>query len=683
MSDDKLKNGIVAILCPDGTTINGTGFFITPDGYILTCYHVVKSINESVLFSWDEITGNDSSRFIKFLINRFGVDWVRTAKIDKTDDSHIKISFENKYIFIEINEKQTRVILTIDVGRREEFILKNENGKLNIYDRIKIQTNDNLTMDAALIDEKSSKDSVLDFSILKIEGKKNCQSLLLGKLSPDENIMGEKWHSVGYQHSREYQGYPIHGEISGQAPNVKNKNVLDIVLIPSDNIEGGLSGSPLVYKKTGRIIGIIKETRDNNKKVGYAIGMEEVFKKWPELEKLNLQARDVPTFFQKLCEDYSKKEKRVLVVGDVMLDHRMQGDKAKYEEVEKHEAGDNVYMLAGKSNESKTLGGAASVARMFSEIAQVTLIGVIGPDCEGTILARLCEENKIPFDPVEISKVLTTTKIYFFCLREDQLKPDILRFDREDKELMTTECVKTETQEKIISKVNVAVNSPVDCIVIKDHGKGMITEDTVKEISKIARNRSIPLFIDPKYAWNKFRDKDVKIKSILPNIKEASHGLYDEGEAEKRNFDIKSRVVDSKLKDDDYRTLATRYPNCENFIIKADRKGAVILTRNVNDRVIEIKPLVLDSEFETGIGCGDTFDAFVITGLLHGHTMEESVLFANLVAGIRATKKVGEVVSPDIIKYELRPDSSKFKKYLVDNGALVRNIELMLQSECQ
>jgi len=47
---DQIKPAIVAILLPideQNAKPNGTGFFITSDGYILTCYHVVQPLIES------------------------------------------------------------------------------------------------------------------------------------------------------------------------------------------------------------------------------------------------------------------------------------------------------------------------------------------------------------------------------------------------------------------------------------------------------------------------------------------------------------------------------------------------------------------------------------------------------------------------------------------------------------
>jgi stage II sporulation protein M len=85
-------------------------------------------------FSWDEIPGEDTGRFIGFLIKDFGIDWTRNAKIDKSEDGNaIYISSENHYLSMKLNNEKTRAILTIDFDRTHEFIARTEKGKLYVY----------------------------------------------------------------------------------------------------------------------------------------------------------------------------------------------------------------------------------------------------------------------------------------------------------------------------------------------------------------------------------------------------------------------------------------------------------------------------------------------------------------------------------------------------------------------
>ena len=86
------------------------------------------------LFRWDEIPGEDTERFIGFLVKDFGADWARNANVDKSDDgSAIYISSENHYLSMKVNSEKTRAILTVDFGRGHEFIIRTEKGRLKIF----------------------------------------------------------------------------------------------------------------------------------------------------------------------------------------------------------------------------------------------------------------------------------------------------------------------------------------------------------------------------------------------------------------------------------------------------------------------------------------------------------------------------------------------------------------------
>src|SRR3972149_1946642 len=83
------------------------------------------------LFSWEDIPGNDSEILLDFLKKKYGIDWVKTAKID--DGKIIKVTAEKKYLLLSLNDEKTEVSLLIDDGRIDKFKAKTEHGKLNVY----------------------------------------------------------------------------------------------------------------------------------------------------------------------------------------------------------------------------------------------------------------------------------------------------------------------------------------------------------------------------------------------------------------------------------------------------------------------------------------------------------------------------------------------------------------------
>jgi hypothetical protein len=85
------------------------------------------------LFSWDNVPGKENGKLTEYLEQKYGVDWVRTAKIEKIDNSEIRIATEKNFLSLKLNNENTKVTLTINKVTTDEFIVKTENSKLNIY----------------------------------------------------------------------------------------------------------------------------------------------------------------------------------------------------------------------------------------------------------------------------------------------------------------------------------------------------------------------------------------------------------------------------------------------------------------------------------------------------------------------------------------------------------------------
>lgn len=89
-------------------------------------------------FGWDEIPEigipKKKGRLTEFLNQDIGIDWVKTAKFEKIDNGRtIRISTKTKSLWLRLNDKKTKVYLKSYDGRTDDFIVKTENGKLNIY----------------------------------------------------------------------------------------------------------------------------------------------------------------------------------------------------------------------------------------------------------------------------------------------------------------------------------------------------------------------------------------------------------------------------------------------------------------------------------------------------------------------------------------------------------------------
>ncbi|MCX9009882.1 MAG: putative baseplate assembly protein [Candidatus Methanoperedens sp.] len=121
---------------PDGKPV----IFETEKNIIATPSKLVSLLgvnNNNYLFNWDEVPGSENERLIKFLVLNYGAEWVKTATIEKTDSNKIEISSgkssgKKSSGSLTFDPKQNKVELMID-GETDEFTVKIENGKRNVY----------------------------------------------------------------------------------------------------------------------------------------------------------------------------------------------------------------------------------------------------------------------------------------------------------------------------------------------------------------------------------------------------------------------------------------------------------------------------------------------------------------------------------------------------------------------
>ena len=98
-------------------------------------YDLSFMINKSKvrMFNWNEVPGCHIKLLEEFLLYRFRVYWVKTAKVEKTDNMVIKIYTDKNYLFLKLNNSKTIANLEIDDGRTYKLLAKMEKGALNVY----------------------------------------------------------------------------------------------------------------------------------------------------------------------------------------------------------------------------------------------------------------------------------------------------------------------------------------------------------------------------------------------------------------------------------------------------------------------------------------------------------------------------------------------------------------------
>ena len=137
------------------------------------------------LFSWDDIPGNDTHRLIIILKNVFRIEWAESAKIEKIDGGKtILVSTEINTLSLKLNDEKTKVNLTINDNRTDEFIVRMKNSKLYIYDNFISKV-----PPAGLISKKAQQAGTIRFDIKSLKREHKPGELLVkytNKLSTND-----------------------------------------------------------------------------------------------------------------------------------------------------------------------------------------------------------------------------------------------------------------------------------------------------------------------------------------------------------------------------------------------------------------------------------------------------------------------------------------------------------------
>jgi len=215
---------------------------------------------------------------------------------------------------------------------------------------------------------------------------------------------------------------------------------------------------------------------------------------------------DRPNHLLNVIEQFAGK--RVLVLGDVMLDEYLYGS------VDRVSPEAPVPVVSLRSRASKP-GGAANVALNLNSLgAEVVLIGLIGPDDAGESLASALQKDGI--DPAYLitSPSRRTTRKARVMSQGQQL----LRVDTED-----AQPPNDNERERLFAQVKGCLTAEnVDVVLFQDYDKGVLDEQLIKAVTALAKRAGIPTVVDPK-ARNLWHYEGVTL--FKPNLKEVSAAL--------------------------------------------------------------------------------------------------------------------------------------------------------------
>ena len=291
---------------------------------------------------------------------------------------------------------------------------------------------------------------------------------------------------------------------------------------------------------------------------------------------------------------------RLLVVGDVMLDHYIWG------RVDRISPEAPVPVVA-VSNESVHLGGAANVAQNVVSLGgNVELCGVIGKDDFGGRFLRELKRLKIRTDGIVVDPDRTTTKKTRVIAHNQQ----VVRFDREQRQPVS-EKVRRAILEFVGRRIRRA-----DGLVISDYAKGVISAELMSELIGLAHRSRVRIIVDPKVSHMPYY-KGVHV--ITPNTAEAFGAAGLEHGSHGSEDDLKRAG----------RTLLDRL-GCQAVLITRGEHGMSLFENN--GKVTHI-PTVAREVYDV-TGAGDTVIATMAMGLCAGASMRNASILANYAAGI-------------------------------------------------
>ena len=312
--------------------------------------------------------------------------------------------------------------------------------------------------------------------------------------------------------------------------------------------------------------------------------------------------------------DLQNKTPKILVVGDLMIDHYLWGSSERI-------SPEAPVQIVNVDSESTVLGGAGNVINNLNALgAVVDVISVIG-ECETSKeLKDLLCDIKIETQYLITQKNRVTSKKSRIIAAQQQ----VVRYDRE-----SASEINNKSQVAILKVFKKIVNN-YDVILLSDYGKGVLTFELTQSLISIANENKKKLLVDPKgLDYSKYKGAYL----LTPNKKEAS---------ESTNIIIK----DNESLTQSIRILKDQIDLTVSLITLSE-KGVAIY-----DNELRIHPTVAREVFDV-TGAGDTILASLGFALSCNKDIDEAIKFSNLASGV-VVGKIGSATATlnEIIEYE-------------------------------
>lgn len=297
-----------------------------------------------------------------------------------------------------------------------------------------------------------------------------------------------------------------------------------------------------------------------------------------------------------LVRGFSKR--RLLVVGDVILDRFVWGDVDRIS----REAPVPVVRVA---SEDLRLGGAANVAANIRSLGGQALVGsVVGEDDAGRWLAAGLSDGGASAQGIFPDPGVRTTEKSRIMGRPGLQQ--LLRLDHDNPKALPRPAARR------LRRFVERQASRVDGIVVSDYGQGNVEPELLDLVGRLARNRGLLTVVDPRREnYERYRD----VTLVTPNKAEA---------AEASGIAIGNAA---SLRQAAERLLEKW--RCEAILVTLGQDGMSLFRRDGSSRGF---PTAARQVFDV-TGAGDTVAATCALALAGGGSYEEAATLGNLAAG--------------------------------------------------
>lgn len=319
---------------------------------------------------------------------------------------------------------------------------------------------------------------------------------------------------------------------------------------------------------------------------------------------------------QSLFDRFS--EKRIVVLGDVMLDTYLRGGVYRV-------SPEAPVPIVSLNKQEDRLGGAANVAlNIISLGAEAIMCSVIGNDQEGNRLADLLTENGISNQGIVRSEKRKTT-IKTRVIGNNQ---QLLRIDSEQ-----TDAISTGEELALFEKIDALIASGIDALIFEDYNKGVLTANVIATIIHKCKKAGVLTTVDPK------KDHFLDYKGVdlfKPNLKELKEGL-----------DVQFSILNRSDFESAVSQLETILNNRITFITLSEH-GVFIQENNKKAYI----PAHLRNITDVS-GAGDTVISVATLCLTAGLSIQNIASIANLAGGLVCEQSGVVSIEKDQLRSEL------------------------------